>query len=236
MNSDPSARTGGNFEIKNPFTGKIDLPPKGRAWTFSKKTFENYIKIGKIEFKQEHKPNERSFIFKRYREELQSDFYLFNSLRFANKDFMNQVGTKETIKLFNAKLLDYPKPMNFIKKLVYSITNENDLILDFFAGSGTTGHAVMEMNLENKKKAIENGEDPELVGNRKYIMVQLPEIIDEKTDAYKAGYKKISDITIDRIKRVGNKISEENPDINLDIGFKVFKVFKACKLKQFYED
>jgi adenine-specific DNA-methyltransferase len=109
------------------------------------------------------------------------------------------------------------------KVLASSATNNNDIILDFFAGSGTTGHAVMQLNLEEKKQAIDNGEDPTLVGNRKYIMVQLPELIGEKTDAYKAGYKKISDITIDRIKRVGTKISEENTDVKLDVGFKVFE-------------
>ena len=224
ISDNPSARTGSNFEIKNPFTGKIDLPPKGRSWVFSKKTFENYVKIGKIKFKKEHKTNERGFIFKRYREEVKSDFHLVNSLEFANNQFMNQVATKEINKIFPVKIIDYPKPRLFIQNLINSATNENDIILDFFAGSGTTGHAVMEMNLENKKKAIETGEDPELVGNRKYIMVQLPETINEKTDAYKAGYKKISDITIDRIKRVGNKISEENPDMNLDIGFKLFRL------------
>lgn len=117
--------------------------------------------------------------------------------------------------------MSYPKPIEMMKFLITISTQANDIVLDFFAGSGTTGHAVMQLNLEEKKQAIENGEDPTLVGNRKYIMVQLPELIDGKTDAYKAGYKTISDITIERVKRAGNKISEENPDVNLDVGFKV---------------
>ena len=121
---------------------------------------------------------------------------------------------------------DTSKPILLINRMLEISTNSNDIILDFFAGSGTTGHAVMQMNLEEKQKAIEKDEDPELVGNRKYIMVQLPEAIDEKSDAYKAGYKKISDITIERIKRARNKIKEEldNTDIDIDLGFKVFEL------------
>jgi adenine-specific DNA-methyltransferase len=112
--------------------------------------------------------------------------------------------------------------------LIRSATNPNDIILDFFAGSGTMGHAVMQLNMEDKKQAIENGEDPELVGNRKYIMVQFPEEIKEGTEAYKAGYKTISDITIERIKRAGTKILEENPNIKLDLGFQVVEVIRIC--------
>jgi len=226
--ADPSARTGSTFEIKNPFTGKIDLPPKGRNWRFCKKTFDHYVNIGKIKFKKEHKINERGFILKRYKEEIKSKFQSLNSLEFTDNKFMNQVATKETNRIFDEKLLDYPKPQNFIQGLIRSATNTNDIILDFFAGSGTMGHAVMQLNMEDKKQAIENGEDPTLVGNRKYILVQLPEEIKEGTDAYKAGYKKISDITIERIKRAGTKILEENPNIKLDLGFQVVEVIRIC--------
>jgi adenine-specific DNA-methyltransferase len=137
------------------------------------------------------------------------------------------IGTKQLNEILNTEFIGElirPKAYHMIERLIQIATNENDITLDFFAGSGTTGHAVMEMNLEEKKNAIEKGENPELVGNRKYIMVQLPEPIDEKTDAYKAGYKKISDITIDRIKRVRERIIKENPDIELDTGFKVFTI------------
>lgn len=140
------------------------------------------------------------------------------------KDFYNDmmnIDREGSIKFKNGK-----KPLRLVKHMLQISTNSNDIILDFFAGSGTTGHAVVQMNLEDKKKAIEKGEDPELVGNRKYIMVQLPEAIDEKSDAYKAGYKKISDITIERVKRAGRKIKEEldNTDIEIDLSFKVFEL------------
>ena len=96
-----------------------------------------------------------------------------------------------------------------IKFLVQFSTNSNDIILDFFSGSGTTANAVMQLNAE----------DGEI---RKFIMVQLPELCDEKTEAYKAGYKNICEIGKERIRRAGKKISEQNP--NVDTGFKVLKL------------
>lgn len=198
--------------------GSIELLPKkhnnddGR-WMWSKKKFQKdindlYVKDNKVYIKHYYDGNE--------------DQNKYQTEKTWLDQFPNRLGSTTLSELGLKNIMSYPKPIEMIKFFITISTQDNDIILDFFAGSGTTGHAVMEINLENKKKAIENGEDPTLVGNRKYIMVQLPEIIDEKTDAYKAGYKKISDITIERIKRVGNKIIEENPDIDLDVGFKVF--------------
>lgn len=100
-------------------------------------------------------------------------------------------------------------------------TDKNSIILDFFAGSATTAHAVMQLNAEDN-------------GNRQFIMVQLPELTDEKSEAYKAGFKTISDISKERIRRAGAKIKEQNPDKMLDTGFKVFKLapsnFKAWQI------
>jgi adenine-specific DNA-methyltransferase len=92
-------------------------------------------------------------------------------------------------------------------------TNSDSLIIDFFSGSATTAHAVMQLNAEDG-------------GKRKFIMVQLPEVCDEKSEAFKAGYKTIAEIGKERIRRAGKKIKEESPMItqNLDIGFRVFKV------------
>lgn len=109
-----------------------------------------------------------------------------------------------------------PKPISLMKTLVYSVCpNEDseDIILDFFSGSATTAHAVMQLNAENN-------------GKRRFIMVQLPEICDEKSEAYKAGYKNICEIGKERIRRAGKKIKEENPltTQDLDIGFRVLKV------------
>lgn len=113
------------------------------------------------------------------------------------------------------------KPLKLIKKLIkIANTNDNDIILDFFAGSGTTGHAVAELNQEDG-------------GNRKYILVQLPEATDEKSEAYRNGFKKISDITIERVKRATKQIEEKNSgnmfadQENNNLGFKVFKLGKS---------
>lgn len=123
-------------------------------------------------------------------------------------------GTKGEKNLFDGKVpFDYPKPRTLIKYFITISTNKNDLILDFFSGSATTAHAVMQLNAEDG-------------GNRKFIMVQLPELCDEKSEAYKAGYKTICDIGEERIRRAGAKIKEENPltTLNLDTGFKVFRL------------
>ena len=139
----------------------------------------------------------------------------------------NQRASLEVEKLFEKRLFDFPKPVSLIKTLITigTVFDNDDLILDFFSGSATTAHAVMQLNAEDG-------------GNRKFIMVQLPERTDEKSEAYKAGYKNICEIGKERIRRAGEKIKEEYKDKegidNLDIGFKVFKFVprkgekKAC--------
>jgi adenine-specific DNA-methyltransferase len=142
---DPSARTGSFFEIKNPYTGKIDLPPENRYWRFSVETFKQHVESGKIKFKKEHAPNERSFIFKRYKDEVRSDFHLLNSLECCDNKYMNQVATKERNKLFGETDFSYPKPEEFLEVIIRASTKEGDLVLDFFAGSGTTGAVAHKM-------------------------------------------------------------------------------------------
>jgi len=120
--------------------------------------------------------------------------------------------------LFGNAPFSYPKPVNLISHLLAISTNNNDLILDFFAGSGTTGQAVLQLNSEDG-------------GERKYICVQLPEKTDESSEAFKSGYLTLSDITKERIRRAGEKIKQDvnkdlfsNPNKVLDIGFKAFKL------------
>ncbi len=129
-------------------------------------------------------------------------------------DIYTQHGTNEMIKIFgNAKIFPYPKPSEFVKQLISVISeNKKEIILDFFSGSAATAHAVMQLNAEDG-------------GNRKFIMVQLPEETDEKSEAYKAGYKNICEIGKERIRRAGAKIKEENPlgTMDLDVGFRVLK-------------
>ena len=109
----------------------------------------------------------------------------------------NQTATKEIQEIFdNKKYFDYPKPIDLLKQIIQIGTTRDDIILDFFSGSATTAHAVMKLNAEDG-------------GNRKFIMVQLPEKTDEKSEAYKAGYKNICEIGKERIRRAANKIIEE---------------------------
>ena len=137
----------------------------------------------------------------------------------------SQGATQKLAKLFDGKkYFDYPKPVLLLKRCVQLYTQDNDIILDFFSGSATTAHAVMELNKEDD-------------GHRKFIMVQLPELCDEKSEAYKDGYKNICEIGKERIRRAGEQIEaeweKEHPSDTLfsddekfttDIGFKVFKL------------
>jgi len=112
----------------------------------------------------------------------------------------------------DSTVFDTPKPSQLVKRIMQLFYNEKDYyVLDFFSGSGTTAHAVMALNAEDG-------------GNRKCISVQLPEKCDEKSEAYKAGYKTISDIAKERIRRAAKKIQEEHPDYKGDLGFKVYKL------------
>lgn len=213
---DPSAKSGGEstyFSIINPFTNKVDYPPKGRYWAFSKSSLEKYIKEGKIKFKHHHSDNERGFIFKRYKNKLTNLCDPVNSLFPVENEYMNQSGTTELKNLFQEIMFSYPKPVLFLYKIIKSCTNFSDIILDFFSGSATTAHAVMKLNAEDN-------------GNRRFIMVQLPEKCDEKSEAFKAGYSTIAEIGKERIRRAGKKILEESdePLDNLDIGFRVLKI------------
>ncbi len=137
-------------------------------------------------------------------------------------DCSNNANAKDEIKsLFTDAIFDTPKPTPLIKRILQISTAPNDLILDFFAGSGTTGQAVMELNQEELDKQAKDGmfEDKTTeVGGRKFILVQLPEKIDNKKEAFKAGYKHISDITIERVKRAGEKYK------SVDNGFKVLQL------------
>lgn len=127
----------------------------------------------------------------------------------------NEVAGKELEQLGLKAIFDYTKPTTLIKYLAKFVTRDNDIVLDFFSGSATTAHAVMQFNAKDKC-------------NRKFIMVQFPELTVEKSEAYKAGYKNICQIGKERIRRAGDKIVEDNKNKegieNLDTGFKVFKL------------
>ncbi|MCE3038349.1 site-specific DNA-methyltransferase [Helicobacter anatolicus] len=232
ISTDPSAKSGnietGYFAVENPYTGKIDYPPKGMFWRFSKNTIQKHIDEGRICFKKEHREDERGFIYKRYLKDLKTNLKTFDSLVFTNNLFMNQRATKDLIKLNMVEYFSYPKGVEFIKTILNHSTNkDSDLILDFFAGSGTTAQAVMELNAEDG-------------GNRKFILVQLPEEI--KEDKNKIAYDfvrnelgrskpKISDITIERVNRAGEKLrGESGEEFSVDIGYRVYSLREKARL------
>ena len=215
VSADPSAKSGsyetGYFPIKNPYTNKEDYPPEGRFWAFSKNTLQQHIDNGRICFKKEYKDNERGFIYKRYLKDLNTTLETFDSLKFTDNKFMNQVATKELKNLELVEYFPYPKGCNFLKEIIIHGSDKNSLILDFFSGSATTAHAVMQLNAKDG-------------GNRKYIMVQLPAETPEYSEARKAGYNTICEIGKERIRRAGEKIKKEYPNANIDTGFRVFKL------------
>ncbi len=150
INGDPSAKSGnvktGYFGVTNPYTNKVDYPPEGRFWLFSQNTLQKHIDEGRICFKKKHKENERGFIYKRYLKDLKTTKKTFDSLIFSDNCYMNQVATKELLSLELAEYFSYPKGVDFMAKIVEHATEKGDIILDFFAGSGTTAHAVLESN------------------------------------------------------------------------------------------
>lgn len=137
--------------------------------------------------------------------------------------YITDRATNEIKALFDSKVFDTPKPVTLIKHLMDVCTENNDIILDFFSGSATTAHAIMQLNAEDN-------------GNRKFIMVQLPESTDVKSEAFKAGYKNICEMGKERIRRAGNKIKKEIglTATDLDIGFRVLKLDESNMNNVFY--
>ena len=223
-------RPNSNFTMVNPKTGKEYPANPNRTWAVTKETFEQYYAENRIVF-----PDDYDFLniskpaFRYFKEDDMAKAgdkfgYIPVSTKLPDDIGMTQDGTKEITTLFENKVFGYPKPIAIIKYLIKASTittsTDNDIILDFFSGSATTAHAVMQLNAEDG-------------GNRKFICVQLPELCDEKSEAYKAGYKTICEIGEERIRRAGQKILEEQDTQiamgdekkkPLDIGFKVFRL------------
>lgn len=172
------------------------------------------IERGFIEFKKTN--GEWSVYNKRYSKMDNEGNFIERTIPFRNlitSDICNTAqGTAEIRLLFGSRPFDFPKPSELIKIFLQMIvrTDPNAIVLDFFSGSGTTAHAVMKLNAEDN-------------GNRKYILVQLPEKTDEKSEAYQSGYANICEIGKERIRRAAQKIAEENPEAKFDGGFRVLK-------------
>jgi len=202
------------YEITTP-TGVIHKPPVGRCWAIIKKKYEQLLKEGKIYFGKDNSSQPNII---RYIDEIDG-FVPWTWLPSsevghtdsAMKEFYSIMGKEATF--------ETPKPSTLMKHFIKIASNNNDLILDFFAGTSTTAHAILDLNKEDD-------------GNRKFIMVQLPEKCDENSEAFKAGYETIAEIGKERIRRVIKKIKADKQtklDVDgatgkQDLGFKVFKL------------
>jgi len=201
-----------NYEITTP-SGKVFKPTDGRSWFTSKERMQLLIDDNRIWFGENGDNVPR---LKRFLSEVQQGMVPITIWPYKEVGH-NQEARQEVKKLFDDKgYFDGAKPIRLLNKILKISNLSNDsLVLDFFAGSGTTAHAVMGLNIEDG-------------GKRKCISVQLPEPTDEKSEAYKAGFKTIAEITKERIRRAGELIKKENKDKegieNLDTGFRVFKL------------
>ena len=209
------------FSLTDPDGNEVfPIGPTGyeSRWRCSLDAYKEFQKQNRIEWKKSN-----DGIWKPYLK-----FYLEGRLKQPSNLWSGLEGNKKaslTIKqLFNEKVFDTPKPVELIKRCLEISNTSNEIILDFFAGSSTTAHAVMQLNVEDR-------------GNRKFIMVQLPETTDEKSEAYKVGYTNIADISKERIRRAGKKILVDNVGKegieNLDIGFRVLKI-DSTNMKDVY--
>jgi adenine-specific DNA-methyltransferase len=213
------------FDLVNPKTGDIYPFNPNRTWSITKDTFNDYYDRGKIVF-----PGDYDFLkinipaFRVFESEDRKKNMEKYGTEIAQKSVstllpkhteLSEKGNDDIVDLFSRKVFSFPKPVSLMKRLVSCVSKSDDIILDFFGGSGTMAHAVDELNAEDG-------------GNRKWIMVQLPELTDEKSEAYKAGYKTIADISRERIRRAGAKISKDfadkiaERDTPLDLGFRSY--------------
>ena len=205
--SDISRGGGGGprWDVVNPYTGNVVQTPS-RGWSYGKyEDLKRDIRLGLVHFNGDGVPCKKRYLKDNETQVLETVFY---------KD--RRGSSKRLRSLMDGELFPFPKDEEVMKHYLDSFTDNQSIILDFFSGSATTAHAVMQLNAEDG-------------GKRKFIMIQLPEKTDEKSEAYKAGYKNICEIGKERIRRAGKKVKEEAgiQGQNLDIGFRVLKLDSA---------
>ena len=200
-------RSNGHFLVTSPITGKKFDVPIGKHWVYSKENLLSLVQDNQIWFGVDGNSFPRK---KRFLSEVQ-DGRTPSTLWLSDDVGHNQTATREVKALFdNKKIFDFPKPVDYIKQFIKIVTDKDSIILDFFSGSATTAHAVIQMNSEDS-------------GHRKFIMVQLEEQIIDLSEAKKYGYNTICDIGINRLYRARKQIQLENPNLNnIDTGFRVF--------------
>ncbi len=222
-----SERPNSYFTIVNPKNGKNYPADSNRTWAITAETFKSYYNQNRIIFPGDYDFLRISKPVLRYwkSDDMKKAGENFGRVALSSKlpdDIgMSQDGTKEISELFGGKVFSYPKPTSLIKYLVTASTGKDDLILDFFSGSSTTADAVMQANSEDN-------------GDRKYILVQLPEACDPKSEAYQAGFQNICEIGKERIRRAGLKLQSKSVrQKNLDTGFRVFRI-DSSNMKDVY--
>jgi adenine-specific DNA-methyltransferase len=217
-------RKNGRYPVISPTTGKTHFPNADSHWLYAEDDTLKLIEDNRIYFGKDgnSQPN-----IKRFLTEVQQGAKA--KTLWSHKEVgSNDTAKRELKQLYAGEVLpfDFPKPTSLINRMLILAlqSNQNEIVLDFFSGSATTAHSVMQLNAEDG-------------GNRKFIMVQIPEETDGKSEAYKAGYKTIPEIGKERIRRAGKKIQEDNAGKegieNLDIGFRVLKV-DSSNMKDVY--
>ncbi len=194
-----------HYEIEDPETGTVFAPPATTGWRYDKARMNDLISQGKILFPKSESGRPRE---KKFRSDLLSEFRSFPSIV---DDVHTSDGTSEIRRLFGFQAFDFPKPAELIRRFVEQTTDAGDIVLDFFAGSGTTGQAVAAQTARDGK-------------HRRWICVQLPERLDEKSEAFRKGYRTISDLAQARLKRVHEEAQATLDSDARDTGFKAFKL------------
>jgi adenine-specific DNA-methyltransferase len=202
--------TQSQFYVLTAPNGKQHTLPNGRCWVYTESVFQKMVADNRIWFGAD---GNNVPAVKRFLSEVKQGTACQTIWKYVDVGH-NQEGKKEVNILFpESAVFETPKPVRLLKRILHLSTEANSIVLDFFAGSSATAHAVMQQNAEDG-------------GNRKFIMVQLPETCDEKSEAFKADYKNIAEISKERIRRAGKKIKSESPITTqeLDVGFRVLKV------------
>ena len=207
------------YPITTP-SGRVVEPPAGRSWRLSSKAFEERLRQNRIWFGSDGNGVPR---MKRFLSELRKTGVTPMTIWKHGDVGHSQGATQALAKMFDdKKYFDYPKPVDLIKRCISLYSSPDSLILDFFSGSATTAHAVMQLNAEDG-------------GKRKYIMVQLPEQTPEKSEARNAGYNTICEIGKERIRRAGAKIQAEHPEATIDTGFRVLRLDSSNMEEVYFE-
>jgi len=215
-----SMRPNQAYDLVDPKTGNIFPFNPNRVWAYIPESMERMISEGRVSFPVD---NTKRPMQKRFQNELKSSYNPLSTLM-MDKVGLNTEATRIMQGLMGGNIFDYSKPVSLLETLVPQLCHDSDIVLDFFAGSSVTAHATMQLNATDS-------------GNRKFIMVQLPEICNEKSEAHKAGYSTIAEISKERIRRAGKKIKQDNAGKEgvdkLDIGFRVLKI-DSSNMKDIY--